>query len=120
MGGPIPKPRPCLRRAGLEAATRISSRSYRVALLAYEQMQGLRMPLPSQSTVGGPTPCRRRLNIHRQCPKIGMQKPAYPTLGGSLNPPSVWRIGDVFFLAKHVQDFYPLVRAETLAGARRF
>ena len=89
---------------------------------------------------GGPTPCRRRLNIHRQCPKIGMQKPAYPTdcmlrggngrahvpyhshrvgaencigshpqpalgaatrsgsiaLGGSLNPPSVWRIGDGF------------------------
>ena len=28
---------------------------------------------------GGPTPCRRRLNIHRQCPKIGMQKSAYPT-----------------------------------------
>jgi hypothetical protein len=39
----------------------------------------LGLPHPSQSTVGGPTPCRRRLNIHRQCPKIGMQKPAYPT-----------------------------------------
>jgi len=40
---------------------------------------GLGAATPVAVYWGGPTPCRRRLNIHRQCPKIGMQKPAYPT-----------------------------------------
>jgi len=94
-----------------------------------EQGQGLSLPHPSQFTGGGPTPCRRRLNIHRQCPKIGMQKPAYPTdsmLRGGNGRAHGWqpqsapalpqgmagaivfdkktrgRIGDGFPLAKHV------------------
>jgi hypothetical protein len=40
---------------------------------------GLRTATPVAVYSGGPTPSRRRLNIHGQCPKIGMQKPAYPT-----------------------------------------
>ena len=88
---PSPSPAPACAGPGLRLP-HVSARSYRVALLAYEQVQGLRLPLPSQSTVGGPTPCRPllpqgqacprergELNIHGQCPKIGMQKPAYPT-----------------------------------------
>ena len=67
----IPKPRP----SGYGLALRRDESQRRV----YGQGQALRLPLPSQFTGGGPTPCRRRLNIHRQCPKIGMQKPAYPT-----------------------------------------
>ena len=66
-------------QAALGAATRQLWTLPSPSPALYDQVQGLRLPLPSQSTAGGPTPCRRRLNIHRQCPEIGMQKPAYPT-----------------------------------------
>jgi len=66
-------------RTGSSPSLAPSATAWRFAGTSVRTGAGLEAAAPVAVYCGGPTPCRRRLNIHRQRPKIGMQKPAYPT-----------------------------------------
>jgi hypothetical protein len=73
-------------RLGLGASPR------RVAETSVRTGARLEAAAPVAVYCGGPMPCRRRLNIHRQCPKIGMQKAAYPTDCIPVGAHSLWTV----------------------------